>query len=68
VASAVVDTHVLLWMLGGTLRDRSPDAADSVARALDANAIRVSIGAVVDKMAAIPREKVSDPFDRIRTQ
>jgi PIN domain nuclease of toxin-antitoxin system len=103
VASVVVDTHVLLWMLGGTLRGRSPDAADAVDRALDANAIRVSIGSlldlrylvdsgrlsaqlfddarsivdgeaftvvpldlpVVDKMAAIPREKVPDPFDRI---
>jgi len=103
VASVVVDTHVLLWMLGGTLRDRSPDAADAVDRALDANSIRVSIGSfldlrylvdsgrlstqlfddarsivdgeaftvvpldlpVVDKMGAIPREKVPDPFDRI---
>lgn len=103
MASVVVDTHVLLWMLGGTLRDRSPDAADAVDRALDANSIRVSIGSfldlrylvdsgrlstqlfddarsivdgeaftvvpldlpVVDKMGAIPREKVPDPFDRI---
>lgn len=90
-------------MLGGTLRERSPKAADAVDRALDANALHVSIGSfldlrylvdsgrlsaqllddarsivdgeaftvvpldlpVLDKMAAIPREKVPDPFDRI---
>jgi len=103
VANIVADTHVLLWMLGGTLRERSQSAADAVDRALDANALYVSIGsfldlrylvdsgrlstqlfddarsivngepftvvpldlAVLDKMAAIPREKVPDPFDRI---
>ena len=103
MASVVVDTHALLWMLGDTLRDRSPNAADAVDRALDANALHVSIGSfldlrylvdsgrlsaelfddarsivdgeaftvvpldlpVVDKMAAIPREQVPDPFDRI---
>ena len=102
MASVVVDTHVLLWMLGGTLRDRSPEPR-MPDRALDANSIRVSIGSlldlrylvdsgrlsaqlfgdarsivdgeaftvvpldlsVVDKMGAIPREKVPDPFDRI---
>ena len=103
MASVVVDTHALLWMLGDTLRGRSTGAADAVDRALDASAVHVSIGTfldlrylvdssrlsaelfddarsivdgeaftvvpldlpVVDKMAAIPREKVPDPFDRI---
>lgn len=103
MASVVVDTHALLWMLGDTLRDRSPNAADAVDQALDANALHVSIGSlldlrylvdssrlsaelfddarsivdgeaftivpldlpVVDKMAAIRREQVPDPFDRI---
>jgi len=90
-------------MLGGTLRERSSNAADAVDRALGASAVHVSIGSfldlrylvdsgrvsaqlfddarsiadgeaftvvpldlpVVDEMAAIPREKVPDPFDRI---
>jgi PIN domain nuclease of toxin-antitoxin system len=103
VASVVADTHALLWMLRGTLRDRSPIAADAVDRALLAKALHVSIGSfldlrylvdsgrlsaqlladarsivesepftvvpldlpVLDAMARIPREKVSDPFDRI---
>jgi PIN domain nuclease of toxin-antitoxin system len=103
VASVVVDTHALLWMLKGTLRGRSPKAADALDRALVAKALHVSIGSfldlrylvdsgrlseqvlgearsivdgdaftvvpldlrVLDKMAAVPREKVPDPFDRI---
>lgn len=103
MASVVLDTHALLWMLGDTLRERSPNAADAVDRALNASALHVSIGSfldlrylvdsgrlseelfddarsivegeaftvvaldlpVLDKVAAIPREKVPDPFDRI---
>jgi PIN domain nuclease of toxin-antitoxin system len=103
VASVVADTHALLWMLRGTLRERSPSGADAIEEALAANALHVSVGSfldlrylvdsgrlseqlldearsivdgdafivvplelrVLDKMGAIPREKVPDPFDRI---
>ncbi len=101
--SVVADTHALLWMLRGTLRERSPGGADAIEQALEAKTLHVSIGSfldlrylvdsgrlsaqlfddarsiidgeaftvvsldlrVLDKMAAIPREKVPDPFDRI---
>ncbi len=103
MASVVADTHALLWMLRGTLRERSPSGADAIEEALDANALHVSVGSfldlrylvdsgrlseqllddarsivdgdafivvplelrVLDKMAAVPRAKVPDPFDRI---
>ena len=103
MARVVADTHALLWMLKGTLRERSPLGADAIEEALDAKALCVSIGSfldlryrvdsgrlaeqalddaraivdgdaftvvsldlrVLDKMAAVPREKVPDPFDRI---
>jgi PIN domain nuclease of toxin-antitoxin system len=103
VASVVADTHVLLWMLRGTLRERSPSGADAVDQALVAKTLHISIGSfldlrylvdsgrlsaqvlddarsivdgdaftvvpldlpVLDAMAAVPREKVPDPFDRI---
>jgi PIN domain nuclease of toxin-antitoxin system len=103
VASVVADTHALLWMLRGTLRERSPRGADAIDQALIAKTLHVSIGSfldlrylvdsgrlaeqafddarsivdgdaftvvpldlrVLDKMAAVPREKVPDPFDRI---
>jgi PIN domain nuclease of toxin-antitoxin system len=103
VPSVVADTHALLWMLGGTLRERSPSGADAIDQALVAKSLNVSIGSfldlrylvdsgrlpeqvlddaesivegdafivvpldlrVLDKMGAIPREKVPDPFDRI---
>jgi PIN domain nuclease of toxin-antitoxin system len=103
VASVVADTHALLWMLQGTLHERSPVAAGAIERALDAKMLHVSIGSfldlrylvdsgrlsaqvlddarsivdgdafavvpldlpVLDAMAAVPREKVPDPFDRI---
>ncbi len=103
MAGVVADTHALLWMLSGTLRERSPSGADAIEQALDAKTLHVSIGSfldlrylvdsgrlaeqvlddarsivdgdaftvvpldlrVLDKMAAIPREKVPDPFDRI---
>ena len=103
MARVVADTHALLWMLKGTLRERSPVGADAIEQALGAKALCISIGSfldlrylvdsgrlaeqtlddtraivdgdaftvvpldlrVLDKMAAVPREKVPDPFDRI---
>ena len=103
MAGVVADTHALLWMLDGTLPDRSRNAARSIAEALGASAVHVSIGSfldlrylvdsgrrpaqviedarsivdgdaftvvpldlrVIDAMAAISRDAVPDPFDRI---
>ena len=103
MAGVVADTHALLWMLDGTLPDRSRNAARSIAEALGASAVHVSIGSfldlrylvdsarrpaqviedarsivdgdaftvvpldlkVIDAMAAISRDVVPDPFDRI---
>jgi PIN domain nuclease of toxin-antitoxin system len=103
VTGVVADTHALLWMLDGTLPDRSRNAARSIAEALGASAVHVSIGSfldlrylvdsgrrpaqviedarsivdgdaftvvaldlrVIDAMAAISRDAVPDPFDRI---
>jgi PIN domain nuclease of toxin-antitoxin system len=81
VAGVVADTHALLWMLRGTLRERSPSGADAIEQALDAKTLHVSIGSfldlrylvdsgrlakqVLDKMGEVLREKVPDPFDRI---
>lgn len=48
MASVVADTHALLWMLGGSLRKRSPNAADAVDRALRTRALHVSIGSFLD--------------------
>lgn len=48
MAGVVADTHVLLWMLRGTLRDRSSNAADAVDQALVADSLHVSIGSFLD--------------------
>ena len=47
MTSVVADTHALLWMLKGSLRDRSPNAADAVDRALRAKTLLVVVGAVL---------------------
>ena len=44
VTRVLADTHALLWMLKGTLRERSSSGADAVEQALDAKALFVSIG------------------------
>jgi len=48
VAAVVADTHVLLWMLKGTLAERSQVAADAIDRALTAETIHVSIVSFLD--------------------
>ncbi|MGI8661154.1 MAG: type II toxin-antitoxin system VapC family toxin [Thermoleophilaceae bacterium] len=103
MTGVVADTHALLWMLDGTLPDRSRVAARRIAEALGAKGVYVSIGSfldlrylvdsgrrpaqilddarsivegdaftivpldlrVIDGMAAISRDAVRDPFDRI---
>lgn len=68
MASAVVNTHVLLWMLGDTLRDRSSDAADAVDRALDASAVHVSIGSFLDLRYLVDSGRLSAQlFDDARS-
>ena len=48
MARVVADTHALLWMLKGTLRERSQGGADAIEQALDAKALCVSIGSFLD--------------------
>jgi len=48
VSAVVADTHVLLWMLRGSLRERSGRAADAVESALAAHALHVSVGSFLD--------------------
>jgi PIN domain nuclease of toxin-antitoxin system len=48
VARVVADTHALLWMLKGTLRERSSNGAEAIEQALDAKALCVSIGSFLD--------------------
>lgn len=48
MAAVVADTHALLWMLDGTLPERSQNAARRIADALKANALHVSIGSFLD--------------------
>jgi PIN domain nuclease of toxin-antitoxin system len=75
VASVVADTHALLWILRGTLRERSPVGADDIDQALMArrstsrsapsSTCATWLTQVASRMGEIPREKVPDPFDRI---
>ena len=48
MAAVVADTHALLWMLDGTLPERSQAAARRLAEALSAKALHVSIGSFLD--------------------
>lgn len=47
-APVVADTHALLWMLDGTLPERSQSAAQRLGDALNAKALHVSIGSFLD--------------------
>ncbi len=48
MAGVLIDTHVLLWVLDGTLPRRSATAAQRVADAVAERAVRVSIGSFLD--------------------
>jgi PIN domain nuclease of toxin-antitoxin system len=48
VAGVLIDTHVLLWMLDGSLPRRSSIAAHRVADAISDHALHVSIGSFLD--------------------
>jgi PIN domain nuclease of toxin-antitoxin system len=60
VASVVADTHALLWMLRGTLRERSPSGADAIEEALDANALHVSVGSFLDLRYLVDSGRLSE--------
>jgi len=61
MADALIDTHVLLWMLDGSLPRRSATAARKLADAITAHGGL----AVHHAMRDVSREQVPDPFDRI---
>ena len=48
MADALIDTHVLLWMLDGSLPRRSEIAARKLADAITAHGVFVSIGSFLD--------------------
>jgi len=48
MADALIDTHVLLWMLDGSLPRRSATAARKLADAITARRVFVSIGSFLD--------------------
>jgi PIN domain nuclease of toxin-antitoxin system len=48
MAGALIDTHVLLWMLDGSLPKRSAVAARQLADAITAHRVFVSIGSFLD--------------------
>jgi PIN domain nuclease of toxin-antitoxin system len=48
MADALIDTHVLLWMLDGSLPGRSATAARKLADAITAHGVFVSIGSFLD--------------------
>ena len=67
MASVVADTHALLWMLKGTLRERSPIGADAIEEALDAKTLYVSIGSFLDLRYRVDSGRLADQaFDDAR--
>ena len=48
MSGALIDTHVLLWVLDGTLPRRSSTAAQRVAEAVSERTVHVSIGSFLD--------------------
>jgi PIN domain nuclease of toxin-antitoxin system len=60
VASVVADTHALLWMLGGTLRERSLTGADAIDQALVAKTLHVSIGSFLDLRYLVDSGRLSE--------
>lgn len=60
MASVVADTHALLWMLGGTLRERSLTGADAIDQALVAKTLHVSIGSFLDLRYLVDSGRLSE--------
>jgi PIN domain nuclease of toxin-antitoxin system len=68
VSAVVADTHVLLWMLRGNLRERSERAADVIEGALTAHALHVSVGSFLDLRYLVDSGRVqSTVLDHVRS-
>jgi PIN domain nuclease of toxin-antitoxin system len=72
VAGLLIDTHVLLWMLDGTLPRRSTTAAERVADAIAERTVHVSIGSFLDLLYLVDAGRLSaktlEEADRIAQQ
>jgi PIN domain nuclease of toxin-antitoxin system len=60
MARVLVDTHVLLWMLDGSLPRRSATGARCVADAVTEHAVFVSIGSFLDLRYLVDSERLSE--------
>jgi PIN domain nuclease of toxin-antitoxin system len=68
VTRVVADTHALLWMLKGTLRERSAAGADAIEQALDAKTLFVSIGSFLDLRYLVDSGRLAEQaFDDARS-
>jgi len=64
MAGALIDTHVLLWMLDGSLPRRSAVAARRLADAITAHRVFVSIGSFLDLRYLVDAGRL--PVDLLR--
>lgn len=64
MAGVLIDTHVLLWMLDGSLPRRSATAARQLADAITANRVFVSIGSFLDLRYLVDSGRL--PADMLR--
>jgi PIN domain nuclease of toxin-antitoxin system len=60
MAGALIDTHVLLWMLDGSLPRRSATAARRLADAVAAQRVFVSIGSFLDMRYLVDSERLPE--------
>jgi len=60
VPGALIDTHVLLWMLDGTLPRRSSTAARCVADAVSEQTVHISIGSFLDLRYLVDSERMPE--------
>lgn len=60
MAGVLIDTHVLLWMLDGSLPRRSATAARRLADAVGEHRVFISIGSFLDLRYLVDSERLSD--------
>ncbi len=60
MAGVLIDTHVLLWVLDGTLPRRSKVAARCVADAVSERAVHISIGSFLDLRYLVDAERLPE--------
>lgn len=72
MAGVLIDTHILLWMLDGTLPRRSTTAAERVADAVAERAVHVSVGSFLDMLYLVDAgrlpESVLEAADKVVRQ